>query len=530
MLWVYAAVLLGYWTVTVYWLGGVWSILPEYSYGWSVPMLCSILLLERWRTRPPVREPGSVKFGWQAVFLFGAVFGVARIFYEITPFWRFAMWLFAGCVVCFTLGIIYLLGGRRWVTHFGFAIAFFLLAIPWPEWIEWPFIRTLTQLNAAITVEVLSLLKIAAVRIGNLILIERGVVGVEEACSGIRSFQSTLMISLFLGELFRFSFWRRVLFLLLGAMISFGLNVIRTTFLVWKCSQEGVDAVDRYHDPAGFTILGASFLALLLLAWALKGFSRAASNSFTATIPATGTRFPIVPRRALALLSGLALVLVVPLFGANRWFQAHESERVRAQGWGLNDTRMGQRSAPVIIKKAVSAALGFDQGAGWRWEDGSANRWQAFLFEWDASRSLHRRIAAAVSATRHQPEDCFPAAGMQLRQKLPRKTYVANGVPIAFNAYEFSDRGSSVFVFSALWEKDIIPKLAGELAVEEGPSTLSAIRTSVSRIARGDRGIVSESRVLKFGVWGPRTIAEAEAAFQQQLNALIFPVPPSSPK
>ena len=40
----------------------------------------------------------------------------------------------------------------------------------------------------------------AAIQRGNLIELSTGVLGVDEACSGIRSFQSTLMAALFLDE------------------------------------------------------------------------------------------------------------------------------------------------------------------------------------------------------------------------------------------------------------------------------------------------------------------------------------------
>ena len=522
VIWLAAAVLLGYWVVAVNWLGGLWSVLPEYSYGWAVPLLCVMLLWERWRTRPSARAPSRAVLGWQVVFLAAVIFGVMRVFFEITPYWRFAMWSFAASAVLLTVGSIYLVGGGRWVVHFGFPVLFFMVAIPWPERIEWPFIQALTRLNAAITVELLSLVKITAVRIGNLILIERGVVGVEEACSGIRSFQSTLMVSLFLGELFRFSFWRRATFLVLGALISFGFNIVRTAFLVWKCSTDGVEAVDRYHDPAGFTILGASFLGLLLLAWALNRRPR----RLPAVSPvATETSVPpgLLERLGFARVVCLGLLLLVPMFAANHWFRTHEASRLHALGWTLDHAQLGDRASSVPIKKSVSAVLCFDQGVGWRWEDGSAYRWQAFLFEWDAGRSLHRRIAAAVSATRHQPEDCFTAAGMTLRQKFVNKIYVANGVPLVFNTYEFVDRGASVFVFASLWERDSMPKLAEEPKVVGEASTMRAIRESINKVFRGDRGITGEARVFKLGVWGPRTLSEAEAAFQQQLNLLVRP-------
>ena len=59
------------------------------------------------------------------------------------------------------------------------------------------------------TVQALHLFGIPALQNGNLIEVKTGLLGINEACSGIRSFQATLMVSLFLGELYQMS-WRRI--------------------------------------------------------------------------------------------------------------------------------------------------------------------------------------------------------------------------------------------------------------------------------------------------------------------------------
>jgi exosortase len=514
-------VLLGYWGVLVYWLGGVWSVLAEYSYGWVVPMLCGMLLWDRWRTCPP---PQPLARRQRLVWLLVVValsFSVWRVFLEITPFWRFAMWCFAGTGVLITLLVLLWSGGFGWVRHFGFSLLFFFVAIPWPERIEWSVIGALTELNASITVELLSFVDIVAVRIGNLILIERGMVGVEEACSGIRSFQSTLMVALFLGELFRFNLWRRLVFMVAGALLAFAFNILRTFFLVWRCSVDGVESVERYHDPAGMTILAGCLVGLAWLAWRLnRGQAKPTTSARTST---TGITFG-APEAMVVLLAAL---LVVPHFVASYWFARHEVGRTKAVDWRLLDYRDLASVSPVPIKKAIASVLCFDEGTGWRWEDGAGNRWQAFLFEWEASRSLHRRIAAGVSAVRHLPEHCFVSAGMQMRQKLGLKLYLVNGVPMTFNAYEFIDRGQSVFVFSSIWESSVMPA-AESPTFSAHPSTLGAVRASLEKVRAGERGVTGDVRVFKLGVWGPRTIGEAEVAFQQQLNQLVGPVAPGA--
>jgi hypothetical protein len=68
-------------------------------------------------------------------------------------------------------------------------------------------------------VEVLGWLGIPAMAHGNVIEVATGMVGIDEACSGIRSFQSSLMISLFFGEFYALS--RGPAWLLVPAWVCF---------------------------------------------------------------------------------------------------------------------------------------------------------------------------------------------------------------------------------------------------------------------------------------------------------------------
>jgi hypothetical protein len=69
-----------------------------------------------------------------------------------------------------------------------------------------------------LTVASLNLFHISAVQHGNVIEVKTGLLGIDEACSGIRSLQATLMVSLFLGELYRAATLRRVVLIVCGAL------------------------------------------------------------------------------------------------------------------------------------------------------------------------------------------------------------------------------------------------------------------------------------------------------------------------
>ena len=86
------------------------------------------------------------------------------------------------------------------VSSLRFPLLFFLVSVPWPTLIEYPLIQTLTRMDVSATCDLVGWFGIPAVPHGNVIEVATGMVGIDEACSGIRSFQASLMISLFLGE------------------------------------------------------------------------------------------------------------------------------------------------------------------------------------------------------------------------------------------------------------------------------------------------------------------------------------------
>ena len=98
------------------------------------------------------------------------------------------------------------------------------MAVPWPVPFEQGVIQRLMSAVATICVDALGWFGIPAVQHGNVIEVSSGVVGVEEACSGVRSLQTTLMAALFLGELLRFGIARRFVLLGSGLVLAFVCN------------------------------------------------------------------------------------------------------------------------------------------------------------------------------------------------------------------------------------------------------------------------------------------------------------------
>src|ERR1035438_2137247 len=231
--------------------------------------------------RPVVSSPVVL---W-ALALCAFLYAPTRFLQEANPTWRLTSLLWTLEVIGITLSMLaFVLGAyhaARTKHHapgisafcfsdFLFPILFFLVAVPWPSGLETFMVQSLMRSNVATTVELLGLFGIPAVQHANVIEVGAGVVGIDEACSGIRSLQATLMISLFLGELYRLTVRRRIGLVALGFVLAFAFNVARTLLLTGIASARGVGAVASWHDPAGASILVACFLCLWLGAWAMQ--------------------------------------------------------------------------------------------------------------------------------------------------------------------------------------------------------------------------------------------------------------------
>lgn len=233
--------IVGMWALACGNLSVHWSANPIYSYGWLVPVFGLYATVARWKTRP---APGkSTPAGRLIVWIGALAFFPTWIFAQPNPDWSLVAWMLSAEAVAMTLGAIGMAGGWVWVRHFAFPMCFIFAAVPCPHVIEVPMTVGLMRWVAAFTVELLNVAGVAAVQHGNVIEVRSGLLGVDEACSGVRSLQAALTASLFLGELFRFNLLRRVSLLAIGLLVAVVTNVGRTFFLAWSASRDGLASV-----------------------------------------------------------------------------------------------------------------------------------------------------------------------------------------------------------------------------------------------------------------------------------------------
>jgi exosortase len=174
-------------------------------------------------------------------------------------------WAMAISATGISFGLFFLAGGWPGVRRYFFPTIFLWTAVPWPMGLENTLVQGMMRMNAEISAEFVSLCGVPAIATGNVIELPTGMLGVNEACSGIRSLQSTFMASLFLGGLYQLPLVGRVILVTLGVGIAFGFNIVRTVFLSWQGAFNGIEATEKWHDSAGFAILGAVLICLWLI-------------------------------------------------------------------------------------------------------------------------------------------------------------------------------------------------------------------------------------------------------------------------
>src|SRR4029077_13626072 len=176
-------------------------------------------------------------------------------------------------------------------------------------------IQDLMRMVTAINVTLLQLAGVPALQHGNVIEVSSGFIGIEEACSGVRSLQATLMVSLFLGELYSFKISRRVVLIVIGVLLAFFCNVVRTAILVWVGTTKGINTIEAWHDPAGLTILMVCFFGL----WIASLVMIRRGRDSTIAHPIGAPRPAITLNLSLLVLLGLWLVLVEA--GVQLWYR-----------------------------------------------------------------------------------------------------------------------------------------------------------------------------------------------------------------
>ncbi|MBV9463355.1 MAG: exosortase/archaeosortase family protein [Verrucomicrobiae bacterium] len=417
-----------------------WSGNPQYGYGWAVPILAAWILARRrgeWSLAPPHPDGPDRKLEnllWAGAL---ALFPL-ELYRQVTPGLRG----FGLSLALIALAITLLAASRltaRALPPVAWGVSVLILtAVPWPSSLEAPTLQGLMRGTAAVTAEILNWLGVLARPRGNLIELKTGLVGVNEACSGVRSIQACLMSAIALSLFFRLP-WRRAasLVLIAEALALIG-NLLRALFLVGVVASRGLSGFERWHDPAGVLIIVAVTLLIAGLArhWAVSPTHRPSPLVL---------RWERLPDARPALICGIAA-----LSAAHLWYFAHERasppREVPALAWS---PAPGLETRAVQVPKEILDQLQPDRGSyyevSWRTAtDPAAGHAAVYHFFWKPGDDLQQAFA-------HRPDLCMPGAGWQIKGKVLSFDVQIGPAWTTWDVFHFERDGAQVAQAWGVW-------------------------------------------------------------------------------
>lgn len=464
-----------------------WIVNPQYSYGWWVPGIAVYLFLKRWKSRPKVSPQQSSRLIKTGIWLSGLAVLPLSLFLEANPDWRFLYWAASALYLGFVSFCLWYAGGLPWLKHFSFPVLFLLLATPWPWSFEKQLIQSLTHQISLATVETMRWLGHPASLRGNIIQLMAGDVGVNEACSGIRSIQTSIMLAIFFGELYRLSISRRFLLVGIGVGFSLVFNYFRTVALTWTAAVHGPEAQVKIHDTAGIIALAAGIGALFLTTLILKRTNLEVKEPEAASEPSR-TPLRLLPLKSVIMATTWLLIVEVATV---TWYRLNDNAGPTKVNWamkfpddleGLNEEKMNED---------VAASLRCDSLASGIWKRSDNSEWTMYFISWKPGR------LAAQNAHAHRPENCLPPSGFNLVSEPNNFLVKAKGIELPFSSYVFEGGGQLWYVYFCLVEDGSTKAPQEEQwsrwrAVKEGRRQLGQNRIEIAMV-----GYPSESQARK---------------------------------
>jgi exosortase len=253
--WLYGGVLAG--------LARQWASDENYSHGFLVVPIAAFFAWERRHAlaRAPARPApaGLIVLATSLLLCLIGTFGAELFLTRIS-------------LVGVVAGIVLFLWGRAYLRILAFPLAFLLLMVPLPA-IVFNQITFPLQLLASRAGElVISAAGVPVLREGNILQLPTRTLEVAEACSGIRSLVSLLMLAIVLGELFEPRTGRRIVIAAAAVPIAIVANAVRVAGTGLAAAWISPAAADGFfHSFSAWVVFVAASASLVAfqrsLAW-----------------------------------------------------------------------------------------------------------------------------------------------------------------------------------------------------------------------------------------------------------------------
>ncbi|MFM7107916.1 MAG: exosortase/archaeosortase family protein [Planctomycetaceae bacterium] len=240
---------------------------PQYSHGWLVP-LCSLVLLFWWR-RPFAAVEDSARLAGLGIIAATFVFRLLCAKYRIITL---DMYSFVPALA----GVFLMVGGWRTFRWAWAPIAALIFMYPLPDEATRYLLGPLQTLATMVSTFAIQTLGIDAFREGNRIVLgESRVLGVVDACSGLRMLTIFVWLALMIVLVGGGEWWENALIMASAIPIALAVNAIRITAtgVMYTFSPEMAEKL--FHDWAGYFMMPLALLFLFglqqMLSWLVVG-------------------------------------------------------------------------------------------------------------------------------------------------------------------------------------------------------------------------------------------------------------------
>ena len=429
----------GYWLWLIWACAGEWTSSQDYNYGWFVPPLALYFLWKRMSgspaTVPPVAGHAFARgLAWFVIVVAVAVVFPLEVVRQTPIHWRPNLWAVGLLAASSTLAVAWLTGGGARLGIFLVPSLFMLVGIPWPTFVENAVSFPLMQLVAKWSVAFVHLLGYPATAAGTTINLSNCAVGVEEACSGLRSLQTALMVGIAAGELVRLRLAGRIALLALAFLLAIAANQVRVLILVLAGINGGSAAVQEWHDAAGYVVLAILLGGVGLAAALAKRLAASALPAIGGDVAGPAADASGSPHPVLAAWVALALGCVAML-GAHGWYWWRASLASPPSPPMLEPSNQGGFIIDRNVPAAILGVLQPDEYAYIRESaGGTPTRAVGYHFYWNPREGNANQLY-------HRPDHCMPGAGWRIDGAVTRETVRIGGRDFVFNVFPF--RGPS---------------------------------------------------------------------------------------
>jgi exosortase len=275
----------------------------------------------------------------------------------------------------------------------------------------------------------LHLLGIPAATVGNVIQLAHTSVGVEEACSGVRSLVSCVVAAVFFSAALLRRPWTRALLIALAPLLAFAMNIVRSLTLT-LLANSGIDINGHWHDLTGFAVLGITALCLGGLAVFLEGSPPSSSTISPAASSSAPCPWDLLS--AYTLASAMIVFFVFNTHGPAR--PSGPAPDLGAllpespSGWDLVHTENLYRFTSVLeTDTLIQRSYLRRQSAT---EGGRPLIVTVYVAYWAPGQAPVSLVAS------HTPEACWPGTGwVSVPAAPPPSPFIAGGEPVSTPEY-----------------------------------------------------------------------------------------------